>query len=64
MKEPQQKLIITKKLRGDDEHKTFSVRLKDETVARLDDIAKKTNRSRNDLINPLLDYAMNYCEIV
>lgn len=64
MKEPEQKLIITKKLKGDDEHKTFSVRLKDETVARLDDIAKKTNRSRNDLINTLLDYAMNYCEIV
>ena len=37
--------------------------IKDETVERLDDIAKKTNRSRNDLINMLLDYAMNYCEI-
>ena len=64
MKAPEQKLIITKKLKGEDEHKTFSVRLKDETVARLDDIAKKTNRSRNDLINTLLDYAMDYCEIV
>lgn len=64
MKKPEQKLIITKKLKGDDEHKTFSVRLKDETVSRLDDIAKKTNRSRNDLINVLLDYAMDYCEIV
>ena len=37
--------------------------IKDETVERLDDIAKKTNRSRNDLINTLLDYAMDYCEI-
>ncbi len=64
MKEPKQKLIITKKPKGEDGHKTFSVRLKDETVARLDDIAKKTNRSRNDLINLLLDYAMDYCEIV
>ena len=64
MKEPKQKLIITKKLKGEDGHKTFSIRLKDETVARLDDIAQKTNRSRNDLINVLLDYAMDYCEIV
>lgn len=64
MKAPKEKLIITKKLKGEDGHKTFSVRLKDETVARLDDIAKKTNRTRNDLINMLLDYAMDYCEIV
>ena len=64
MKEPEQKLLISKKLKGEDGHKIFSVRIKDETVARLDDIAKKTNRSRNDLINMLLDYAMDYCEIV
>lgn len=63
MKEPKQKLIITKKPKGEDGHKVFSIRLKDETVARLDDIAQKTNRSRNDLINVLLDYAMDYCEI-
>ena len=41
----------------------FSIRIKDETVARLDEIAKQTNRSRNDLINMLLDYAMEYSEI-
>ena len=63
MKEPKQKLVITKKLKGDDGHKTFSIRIKDETVQRLDDIASKTDRSRNDLINMLLDYAMDYCEI-
>ena len=63
MKEPKQKLIITKRRKGEDGHKTFSIRIKDETVARLDDIAAKTNRSRNDLINMLLDFAMDYCEI-
>lgn len=63
MKEPKQKLIITKKMKGEDGHKTFSIRVKDETVERLDYIAKETNRSRNDLINMLLDYAMDYCEI-
>ena len=63
MKEPKQKLLITKKFKGEDGHKTFSIRIKDETVERLDEIAAKTNRSRNDLINMLLDYAMDYCEI-
>ena len=63
MKEPKRKLVITKKEKGEDGHKVFSIRIKDETVARLDEIARKTNRSRNDLINMLLDYAMDYCEI-
>ena len=63
MKEPKQKLIITKKLKGEDGHKVFSIRIKDETVERLDTIAKKTNRSRNDLINLFLDYAIANCEI-
>ena len=63
MKEPKKKLVITKKEKGEDGHKVFSIRIKDETVARLDEIARNTNRSRNDLINMLLDYAMDYCEI-
>ena len=63
MKEPKQKLVITKRLKGEDDHKVFSIRLKDSTVARLDAIAKSTNRSRNDLINVLLDFAMDHCEI-
>ena len=63
MKKPSQKLIITKKPKGEDGHKVFSIRIKDATVERLDSISQKTNRSRNDLINLLLDYAMDYCEI-
>ena len=63
MKIPEEKLPITRKLKGEDGHKTFSIRVKDETVERLDYIAKETNRSRNDLINMLLDFAMDYCEI-
>lgn len=63
MKEPKQKLIITKKEKGEDGHKIFSIRIKDETVARLEHIANQTNRSRNDLINTLLDFAMDHCEV-
>lgn len=58
------KLVIPKKsLKGDDGYKVFSVRLKDETVASLDKLAKKTNRSRNELINILVDYGIKNCEV-
>ena len=63
MKKAEQKLIISKKLKGEDGHKVFSVRIKDETVEKLEHIAKRTNRSRNDLINMLLEFAMDNCEI-
>lgn len=54
------KLIINKKnLKGEDGYKTFSIRIKEETVNTLDKLSKDTNRSRNELINILLDYAIN-----
>jgi len=58
-----EKLIIEKKLKGEDGYKTFSIRIKDETVEKLEELAKKSNRSRNDLINMLLDYAIKYAEV-
>ena len=58
------KLIIKRKpLKGEDGYKVFSVRIKDETVEKLDMISKKTNRSRNELINTFIDYAIENCEI-
>ncbi len=59
-----EKLVISKKsLKGEDGYKTFSIRIKDETVANLDRLSKESNRSRNELINILLDYAIENCEI-
>ncbi|MDY5219749.1 MAG: ribbon-helix-helix protein, CopG family [Eubacteriales bacterium] len=51
---------ITKKSarRGEDGHKVVSVRMKDDTVRRLDDLSLHTNRSRNELINLLLEAAL------
>ena len=58
------KLIINKKtLKGEDGYKTFSIRIKDETVAQLDSLASETNRSRNELINILLEYAIEHSEV-
>ena len=52
---------ITKKTarRGEDGHKVVSVRMKDETIAKLDDLSAQTNRSRNELINLLLEAALD-----
>ncbi len=59
-----EKLIIDKKaLKGEDGYRTFSVRIKEETVKNLDQLAKETNRSRNALINLLLDYALENSEV-
>ncbi len=59
-----EKLIISKKpLRGEDGYKTFSIRVKDETVEALERIVAETNRSRNEIVNVLLDFAIKYAEI-
>lgn len=49
--------------RGDDGYKVVSVRMRDELIARLDDLSAKTNRSRNGLINLLLDSAIDIVKI-
>lgn len=49
--------------RGDDGYKIVSVRMRDEMVARLDDLSAQTNRSRNELINLLLDAAINIVKV-
>ena len=60
-----EKLMITKRtnMKGYDGYKVFSVRIKEDIVARLDDISIKTNRSRNELINIMLDYGTQNCSI-
>ena len=59
-----EKLIIAKKaLRGEDGYKTFSIRVKDETVEALERIVTMTNRSRNEIVNILLDFAIMHAEI-
>lgn len=60
----EEKLIINKKsFKGEDGYKTFSIRIKDDTVTKLDALSKETNRSRNELINILIDFAIDNCEV-
>ena len=60
-----EKLQISKRsaLKGEDGYKTFSIRIKDETVERLDQIANQTNRYRNEIINMMLEFGIENCEI-
>lgn len=56
---------ITKKSqrRGDDGYKVVSVRMKEELIERLDNLSAQTNRSRNELINMLVDAAISIVKI-
>ncbi len=58
------KIVISKKeLKGEDGHKTFSVRLRDDLVEKLNELAAQSNRSRNEVVNILLEYGIENCEI-
>ena len=61
----EKEIRITRKSakRGDDGHKVVSVRMTDELIARLDSLAVETNRSRNELINLLLESAVDIVQI-
>lgn len=49
--------------RGDDGYKVISVRIKEPTLKRIDEAAGKTNRSRNEVINIMLDHGVEILEI-
>ena len=61
----EKEIRITKKAarRGDDGYKVVSVRMKEEMIERLDELSSQTNRSRNELINLLLDAAMKIVKV-
>ena len=53
------KLIIKpKRPKGEDGYKVFSIRIKEEMVEQLDQVASLTGRSRNELIGMFLEYAI------
>lgn len=54
----QERITISKK-RGEDGYRVVSVRMREETLRKLDEITAKTNRSRNELINILVEAAID-----
>ena len=59
------RLEITRRspVKGEDGYKVFSVRVKDETVEKLEQLARETNRSRNELINIILEFGLENCQV-
>jgi Ribbon-helix-helix protein, copG family. len=57
------KITVKSTRKGDDGYKVVSVRMKDETIERLDTLSAKTNRSRNELINILLESAIDIVKV-
>lgn len=60
---PEIKIKKKSTARGDDGHKIVSVRMKDELIHQLDSIAAKSNRSRNEVINLLLESAISIVRV-
>ncbi len=51
------------KKRGDDGYKTISVRMKEGVLEKIDQLAQESNRSRNELINIILESSIDDVEI-
>jgi predicted HicB family RNase H-like nuclease len=59
-----EKFIVTKKYKiKDDKSVTMSIRIDRILQRRLDDLARQSNRSRNELINLALEFAVENIEI-
>ncbi len=59
-----EKLVITKKNpRGVDGYKIFSIRIRDDTLDRINFLSEQTGRTRNELIGTLLEFALDNCEV-
>ena len=60
-----EEIRIRKKVakRGDDGYRIVSVRMKDELIEKLDRLSTDTNRSRNELINILLEAAVDIVKV-
>ena len=49
--------------RGDDGYKLISIRIKEGTLDKIEELVKRSNRSRNEIINILLESSVDNVEI-
>ena len=49
--------------KGDDGYKVISVRIKEGTLNKIEDLSTKSNRSRNEIINIILENSVDDVEI-
>ena len=53
------KTVIRINKKGEDGYKVISVRIKEGTLKKIDDLSAQSNRSRNELINILLENSVD-----
>lgn len=56
-------IVKLKRPKGDDGYKTFSIRIREDLVSRVDAIADQTGRSRNELISMFVEFALDRCVV-
>ena len=56
--------VIKIKKRGVDGNRVISIRIKESTLANIDDIANEAGYSRNEVINLFLEHGLESYEIV
>lgn len=52
------------KRRGNDDHKLVTIRITNRTLEKLDKLAADANRSRNEIINVILDYGVDNITLI
>ena len=57
------KTVIKINKKSDDGYKVISVRIKEGTLEKIDNLSQKSNRSRNELINIILENSVDDVEI-
>lgn len=63
MKDSSKKPLQIKR-RGEDGNKVITVRIKESTLAKIDETSQEINCSRNELINILLEHGIDNIEII
>lgn len=51
------------KKKADDGHRIISIRIREDILSELDRVADTTNRSRNEIINAILEHGIKNIEI-
>jgi len=57
------KSVIKINKKGDDGYKVISVRIKEGTLKKIDTLSQESNRSRNELINIILESSVDDVEV-
>ena len=57
------KNVIKINKKGEDGYKVISIRIKEGTLNKIDTLSKESNRSRNELINIILENSVDDVEI-